>query len=76
MKYLKIKTSLGYFYTVSNGRYGRFSSERMDGFIFCEPCATKINDQFNELELQSETVELNTIWSFGCQNVKHDEVNA
>jgi hypothetical protein len=79
-KYYKIKTSSGWFFTVSHGRYGRFGS-KAEGHVYCKKCAEKIADNFREIDegefeirLDPEIRELESVWRFKCQNEKHNDI--
>jgi len=77
IKYYKVKTSSGWFFTVSHGRYGRFGS-KAEGHVYCKNCAERIANNFRQIDegesdirLDPEIIELETIWRFNCQNEKH-----
>jgi hypothetical protein len=70
----KIKTNAGYFFTVANGRYGRFGT-KVEGHYYCEACANKIKENFNELDLGPELEEQTSPFRFRCQNARHREFN-
>jgi hypothetical protein len=75
----KVKTSAGYFFTTSNGRYGRFGSYQ-DGFRYCARCANEIVEIFDHIDVDSDDdnalmeAQLEQVpQSWPCQNPKHKE---
>lgn len=80
IKYYKVKTSSGWFFTVSHGRYGRFGFEA-EGHIYCKKCADRIADDFRKIDngelgihFDPEVIELESVWRFKCQNEKHSDL--
>jgi hypothetical protein len=62
----KIKTNAGYYYSVSNGRYGRFGGFQ-DGWRLCQVCADLVIESFTELGLEPELEQVNPWHCQRCQ---------